>query len=225
MNEDEWKAANASVQIRAPKINSSIRDRSCIVTFPKGTSDQRLTRSLVEEIMKREWGVLFSHVLSFGNIDFSRQWVFHFDTLENNDRAVSKEIFINNQRIKTIHATRKFNQLKIDWIPLWKNLDDLKEILKEVEGINGKFVDARWARGDKVALDSTQAIFRFYKDDQLNFDPPQYVHFYDDYGRRVFMRLTVIGETTKKCMKCSEAGHNIGDCPKRFCYKCGKLVN
>ena len=76
-----------------------------------------------------------------------------------------KEIFIDNQRIKTILATRKFNQLKIDWIPLWTNLEDLKEILKEVEGINGRFVDARWARGDKVALDSTQAILRYYKEE------------------------------------------------------------
>ena len=136
ITEDEMKAAKFSVEIEAPTIKNNIRDRSCIVQFPKGSSEFRLNRSIVETIMRREWGTLFEHVISFGNVDFSRRWVFAFDNLDNNDLAVAKEIYINNSRVKTTHATRKFNILKIDWVPLWTNLDNLAKIIKKVKGIS-----------------------------------------------------------------------------------------
>ena len=63
LTEDEMKATNFSVKIEAPTIDTSIRDRSCIVQFPKGTSDARLNRGIVETIMRREWGELFNHVV------------------------------------------------------------------------------------------------------------------------------------------------------------------
>ena len=136
VSEDDLKTELFSVEIQTPKINSNVRDRSCIVTFPR-IENTRLTRATVENIMKEQWGDLFNNVISYGNIDFSRRWVFNFDTLENNDRAVAKEVFINGSRIKTTHATRKFNILKIDWVPLWTNLDDLSEIIKKVGGSQG----------------------------------------------------------------------------------------
>ena len=86
-NEDQMKAHLMSVQIKAPKINSNIRDKSCIVTFPRGTSNEKLTRAVVETVMTREWGDLFKNVLSYGNIDFSRRWIFHFDSEEKNDEV------------------------------------------------------------------------------------------------------------------------------------------
>ena len=52
LTEDEMKATNFSVKIEAPTINTSIRDRSCIVQFSKGTSDSRLNRGIVENIMR-----------------------------------------------------------------------------------------------------------------------------------------------------------------------------
>ena len=152
INEDEMKASTMSVEIKAPKINTGVRDQSCIVIFPKGSCEGRLNRSMVEIIMKREWGDLFEHVISFGNIYFSR-WIFCFDNINNNDLAVSKEIFINGNRIKTSHATKKFNILKVDWIPIWTDLDDLAEIIRNVKGVSGKFVDIRWGRGDKISKD------------------------------------------------------------------------
>ena len=100
VNEDELKAAMMSVEISAPKENDNVRDRSCIVSFPRGTSNVRLNRQIVKEILTREWGTLFDNVISFGNIDFSRKWVFYFNTIENNDRAVAKEIFLNGTRVK-----------------------------------------------------------------------------------------------------------------------------
>ena len=136
VSEDDLKTELFSVEIQTPKINSNVRDRSCIVTFPR-IENTRLNRATVENIMKEQWGDLFNNVISYGNIDFSRRWVFNFDTLENNDRAVAKEVFINGSRIKTNHATRKFNILKIDWVPLWTNLDDLSEIIKKVGGVTG----------------------------------------------------------------------------------------
>ena len=174
--------------------------------------------------MRQQWGELFDHVISFGNIDFSRRWTFCFDNSHNNDLAVAKEIYINDIRVKAVHATKKFNILKIDWVPLWTNLDDLANIIKNVEGVNGQFVDSRWGRGDKISKDSTQVILRFYKDPNNEFNPPQYIHYYDDYNTRVFLHLTVIGQTSK-CMRCNEEGHNISGCYYKFCYKCGKLVN
>ena len=65
------------------------------MTFPNGCSEGRLTHSVVENIMRREWGDLFEHVVSYGNIDFSRRWLFYFNSEKSNDMAVSKEIFIN----------------------------------------------------------------------------------------------------------------------------------
>ena len=223
VSEDDLKTELFSVEIQTPKINSNVRDRSCIVTFPR-IENTRLNRATVENIMKEQWGDLFNNVISYGNIDFSRRWVFNFDTLENNDRAVAKEVFINGSRIKTTHATRKFNILKIDWVPLWTNLDDLSEIIKKVGGVTGKFVDSRWGRGDRISKDSTQAILRFYKDPIENFDPPQYVHFYDEYGTKVFLHLTVLGHITK-CMKCNQEGHTVAECELNFCKPCGKLMN
>ena len=38
--EDEFKACNISVEVRSPKINENIRDKSCIVIFPRGMSDE-----------------------------------------------------------------------------------------------------------------------------------------------------------------------------------------
>ena len=224
-NEDEMKAQRMSVQIKAPKINSNIRDKSCIVTFPRDTSENKLTRAVVETVMKREWGELFNNVRSYGNIDFSRRWIFHFDTEKNNEEAVQKEIFINGSRVKTEHATRKFNMLKIDWVPLWTNLEDLAQIFKGINGVSGQFVDIRWGRGDKISKDSTQAILRFYKDPEQEFNPPQYIHFYDDYGARVFLHLTVMGYSSiKRCMRCNQEGHVISECKYIFCRKCHKLV-
>ena len=229
VNEDDLKASTMSIQIDSPQINHSIRDKSCIVFFPRGITESRLNRNLVEELMSREWGDLFNHVLSFGNIDFSRKWIFHFDNNSNNDRAVAKEIFINGTRVKTIHATRKFNILKIDYVPLWIDLDDLGHKLTKVKGISGQHVDSRWGRGDKVTKDSTQVIMRFYKDANEEFDPPQYIHFYNDYNNRVFLHLSVIGQSAK-CRRCNQEGHNLSNfnfrfCNFRFCYKCGKLVD
>ena len=141
INEDEFKAEKLSVKIRPLKINSNIRDQSCIVTFPRGSYENRLTRSSVEEIMKIQWGDLYAHVKHFGNIDFSRKWIFHFDTQENCEIAVAKELFINKLRIKPTHATKKFNTLKIDRVPLYVDLNDLAAVLLGVPGISGKFVD------------------------------------------------------------------------------------
>ena len=77
--EDEFKACNISVEVRSPKINVNIRDKSCIVIFPRGMSDERLTRHSVEQLMISQWGELYEHVIQFGNIDFSRKWIFTFD--------------------------------------------------------------------------------------------------------------------------------------------------
>ena len=157
-NEDELKATTMSVEIESPRIDESIRDKSCIVFFPRGISENRLNRVLVEEIMRNEWKDLFDHVISFGNIDFSRKWIFHFDSTDNNNKAVAKEIFINGNRIKAIHATKKFNILKIDYVPLWINLHDLGQKIQNIPGVTGQLVDSRWGRGDKVGKDSTQVI-------------------------------------------------------------------
>ena len=147
-SEDEFKAKTMSYHIRAPKVNTSIRDKSCIISFPRGTHENKLTRLSVREIMIKYWGAnLFDHVKAFGNIDFSRKWIFTFDTEENNDLAVSKDIFINGIRVKLNHATKKFNVIKIDWVPTFLELEDLIEIINGVDGISGKLVDARWARG------------------------------------------------------------------------------
>ena len=62
-NEDSLKASKFSVHIQAPRINTNIRDCSCIVTFPRDTSENRLTRALVETVMKRERGDLFKNVI------------------------------------------------------------------------------------------------------------------------------------------------------------------
>ena len=102
------------MEVRTPKIKENIRDKSCIVIFPKNTNQTRLNRVAVSELMKQKWGELFEHVVHFGNVDFSRKWIFSFDTHENNERAITKEIFINEQRIKAFHATKKYNHLKID---------------------------------------------------------------------------------------------------------------
>ena len=221
-NEDHFKATHLSVEVRSPKINSSIRDRSCIVVFPRGDNPSRLNRGSVEEVMMREWGELYKHVVHFGNIDFSRKWVFTFDTTYYNDLAVSKEIFINKMRIKTVHATRKFNELKVDWVPTFTNLDDLAEVICELEGVTGKFVDIRWARGDKINKDSTQVILRFYTDPNEEFNPPPYIHYRDEYDNRIFLHLTVRGKASK-CMRCLVEGHLVASCPYFFCHTCKKL--
>ena len=223
-NEDDLKMKLMSVNIDTPKINPCIRDKSCIITFPKGSSENRLNRKVVEDIMRREWGDLFDHVRSYGNVDFSQKWVFCFDTVENNDLAFAKEVFINNKRVNASHATRKFHILKVDWVSVWTELDDLAQIITKVPGVTGKYVDSRWGRGDLVNKDSTQVILRFYKDPSNEFEPPQYVHYFDEYGSRVFLHLTVLGQTSK-CMKCDEEGHTIASCTKQFCKKCGKLVD
>ena len=103
INEDEFKAEKLSVKIRPLKINTNIRDQSCIVTFPRGSYENRLTRSSVEEIMKIQWGDLYAHVIHFGNIDFSRKWIFHFDTQENCEIAVAKELFINSKGLCSLN--------------------------------------------------------------------------------------------------------------------------
>ena len=163
VNEYELKAEKMSVELKAPKINASIRDTSLILIFPKTAFKERLTRSKVEEIMIEKWGhELYSHVIHFGNVDFSRRWCFHLDSHEANDRAVAKEIFHEGKRIKAFHATKKFNEIKVDWVPVWVDLDDLAALICGVNGITGKFVDIRWARGDKVNKDSTQVVLRFY---------------------------------------------------------------
>ena len=58
-SEEDFRAANFSTETRAPQINKSIRDRSCIVNFPRGVSENRLTRAHVEELMTEQWGDLF----------------------------------------------------------------------------------------------------------------------------------------------------------------------
>ena len=93
-----------------------------------------------------------------------------------------------------------------------------------MKGISGQSVDSRWGRGDKVGKDSTQVIMRFYKEPNESFNPPQYIHFYNEYNNRVFLHLTVLGQSTK-CMRCNQEGHNISQCSLKFCHKCGKLVN
>ena len=173
VSEDDLKASTMSVKIKCPKIETSVRERSCIVSFPRGTSENRLNRVIVENIMRNEWGVLFYHVVSFGNIDFSRKWIFHFDSDQNNDIAVAKEMFINVLKVKTTHATKRMINLKIDWVPLWVNLDDLAKIIQDINGVTGQFIDIRWSRGDKVSKDSRQVILRFYKDPNEDFAPPQ----------------------------------------------------
>ena len=223
VSEDDWKSHNVSTLIKAPKINTSIRDKSCIVQFPKNSFENRLTRAVVEETMRKQWGTLFDNVLSFGNIDFSRKWVFSFNSIENNELAIAKEIFINEKRVKTEHATRKFNTLKIDWVPLWTSIDDLAEVIKGVSGVSGRYVDGRWGRGDNINKDSTRVLLRFYKDDNEEFNPPQYVHYFDEYNNRIFLHLSVLGESYK-CMRCNGDDHTISQCNKKFCHKCRKLV-
>ena len=195
-----------------------------MVTFPINASDGRLNRQIVKNILEKEWGQLFNHVISFGNIDFSRRWVFFFDMLENNDMAVAKEIFINGSRIKTVHAKQKFNVLKIDWVPVWMKLDKLADKIKMIPGVSGRFVDIRRARGDRIDSDSTQVIARFYQDPTCIFNPPQYIFYHDKYGAKNFLHLIAIGQV-RKCMRCNQDGHNIANCPKKFCHKCGKLVD
>ena len=113
VNEYELKAEKMSVELKAPKINASIRDTSLIVIFAKTAFKERLTRSKVEEIMIEKWGnELYSHVIHFGNVDFSRRWLFHLDSHESNDRAVAKEIFHEGKRIKAFHATKNLMKLK-----------------------------------------------------------------------------------------------------------------
>ena len=106
---------------------------------------------------------------------------------------------------------------------MWTNLDDLAEIVSKIDGVSGQLVDSRWGRGDKINKDSTQAILRFYKDPINVFNPPQYVHYFDEYGTRIFLHLTVLGQTSK-CMQCGQEGHNVSQCDLTFCKKCGKLV-
>ena len=72
-NEDDLKMKLMSVNIDTPKINPCMRDKSCMIIFPKGSSENRLNRKVVEDIMRREWGDLFDHVRSYGNVDFSRK--------------------------------------------------------------------------------------------------------------------------------------------------------
>ena len=222
-NEDDLKADKYSVEIKSPKIKENIRDKSCVIIFPRNTNENRLNRVAVTELMKIKWGPLFNHVVHFGNVDFSRKWVFCFDTHENNETAITKEIFVNNQRIKAYHATKKFNYLKIDWVPPYTDLEDLATIISNVEGVTGKFVDIRWARGDKIEKDSTQVILRFYAEPNVEFNPPSYVHYNDEYGYRVFLHLTIMGGINK-CMRCNREGHIVVNCPFFFCHGCGKLT-
>ena len=97
-----------------------------------------------------------------------------------------KEIFINGKRVKVFHATKQFNELKVDYIPMWTCLDDLAKIIQEVDGVTGEYVDCRWARGDKVNKDSTQAILRFYVDSEKEFNPQPYIHFFMSMDRGYF---------------------------------------
>ena len=115
LNENDFKAQTMSVEIKTPKIKENIRDKSCIIFFPK--MNIRLNRIEVANIMKDKWGELFDHVVHFGNVDFSKKWIFCFDSHENNERAIEKQIYINDSRIMAYHATKKFNTLKIDWVP------------------------------------------------------------------------------------------------------------
>ena len=221
VNEYELKAEKMSVELKAPKINTSIRDTSLIVIFPK--NKERLTRSKVEEIMSERWGPeLYSHVIHFGNIDFSRRWLFHLDSHESNDLAVAKEIFYEGKGIKAFHATKKFNEIKVDWVPIWVDLNDLASLICGVSGVTGQFIDIRWARGDHVEKDSTQVVLRFYDDPSQEFNPPSYLHYTDEYGSRVFLHVTVIGKASK-CMRCNIEGHIVANCPYFFCFGCGML--
>ena len=96
-SEDELKAHLYSVKIESPKINESVRDQSVIITFPRGSYSDRLTRGAIEKIMKEKWGEeLYSHVIHYGNVDFSRRWIFHFDSQMATDKAVATEVFLNN---------------------------------------------------------------------------------------------------------------------------------
>ena len=131
-SEEDYRAEKLSIPVRAPKVNKSIRDKSCIIIFPKGISQNRLTRASVEEMMSEQWGDLYKHVINFGTINFARKWIFSFDTEENNNEAVKRDIFINRKKVKAFHATKKFNELKVDYIPLWTCLDDLAQIIKTV---------------------------------------------------------------------------------------------
>ena len=168
-SELEFKKHTMSIEIQAPKINENIRDKSCIIIFPR--VNYRLNRTVVTEIMTAKWGELFKHVVHFGNVDFSKKWIFCFDSHENNERAVAKDIFIEGNKIKAFHATKKFNILKLDWVPPYTDLNDLAAVIREVQGVTGNFVDARWGRGDKVETDSTQVIMRFYVDPISDFNP------------------------------------------------------
>ena len=140
----------------------------------------------------------------------------------NNDLAVSKKIFINEKRINTIHATKRFNTIKIDWVPQWMSHDEIKNMICGLKGVTGRFVDIRNGRGDKVEKDSCQIIIRFYDDLESVFDPPNYIHFKNEDGTRHFMRINVFGKQSR-CMKCNEDNHAIGECPYFFCYNCGQL--
>ena len=101
-------------------------------------------------------------------------------------------------------------------------MNDLAAVLLGVPGISGKFVDIRWARGDKIEKDSTQVIVRFYADPTNVFNPPSYIHYTDEYGSKVFLHLTVFGKTLK-CMRCDEEGHGVSLCPLFFCRTCKHL--
>ena len=219
-SEAEFKMQHMSIEIKAPKINENIRDKSCVIIFPR--VNYRINRTVVTQIMKEKWGELFNHVVHFGNVDFSKKWIFCFDTHENNERAIAKDIFIDSNRIKAFHATKKFNILKLDWVPPYTDLNDLSAVIRDVNGITGSFVDARWGRGDKVETDSTQVIMRFYVDQNSEFNPPSYVHYTDEYGYTVFLHLTVAGQN-KKCMKCDQEGHIATDCTLFHCPGCGRM--
>ena len=221
-NEDELKAVTMAVTVRSPKVNHSVRDKSCIMTFPCGTHESKLTRLSVQDIMKSQWGDLYNHVTAFGNIDFSRKWVFSFDTEENNDKAVSKVISINGIMIKVEYATKKFNTVKIDWYPTFLSVEDLADIVCGLEGVTGKFFDAHRGKGDGVSVESSQVIMRFYKDNEKKFDPPSYIVFFDEFGVRRFLHLTAVGNVSK-CMRCNEEGHIVAHCPLFFCFGCGHL--
>ena len=142
----EASQVSLSVLVEAPGIDTDIRDKSCIVQFPRNSYEGKMNRSIVQEIMRKEWGQLCNNVIQFGNIDFSRKWIFQFDTLENNEFAVAKDIFLNGFKIKTTHATKKFNNLKVDWVPGWTNLELLGNVLKKVKGISGRLCNIRWLR-------------------------------------------------------------------------------
>ena len=103
-------------------------------------------------------------------------------------------------------------------------LENVAEKIQKIPGVTGRFVDIRRGRGDKINNDSTQVIVRFYQDPTKAFDPPQYTFYYDKMGMRNFLHLTAVGHI-QKCMRCNMNGHGISTCPKRFCYKCGKLID